>query len=114
MSASLRGSPLPPRRSSAGSVRRWSLSVSGAGTDSSEHGRSIWARVKGRTENALLRLPFAAAYMFRPGIIVPLHGAKSKTTVYRVFYTLTKPLLPLLRAAFPDQVLRRNKSAGPC
>jgi uncharacterized protein YbjT (DUF2867 family) len=79
--------------------------VSGAGTDSSEHGRSMWARVKGRTENALLRLPFAAAYMFRPGIIVPLYGAKSKTAIYRVFYTLAKPLLPLLRAAFPNHVL---------
>jgi uncharacterized protein YbjT (DUF2867 family) len=64
--------------------------VSGAGTDSSEHGRSMWARVKGRTENALLRLPFSAVYMFRPGIIVPLYGVKSKTVVYRVFYTLTK------------------------
>ena len=79
--------------------------VSGAGTDSSEHGRSMWARVKGRTENVLLRLPYAAAYMFRPEIIVPLYGAKSKTAVYRVFYTLVKPLLPLLRAAFPNQVL---------
>ena len=71
--------------------------VSGVGTDSSEHGRSMWARVKGRTENALLRLPFAAAYMFRPGIIVPLYGAKSKTAIYRVVYTLTKPLLPASR-----------------
>jgi uncharacterized protein YbjT (DUF2867 family) len=79
--------------------------VSGVGTNSSEHGRSMWARVKGRTENALLRLPFAAAYMFRPGIIVPLHGAKSRTAVYRVFYTVSKPLLPLLRAAFPYHVL---------
>ena len=79
--------------------------VSGVGTDSSEHGRSMWARVKGRTESALLRLPFAAAYMFRPGIIVPLHGIKSKTAIYRVFYTLTKPLLPLFHAAFPNYVL---------
>ena len=79
--------------------------VSGVGTDSSERGSSMWARVKGRTENALLRLPFAAAYMFRPGIIVPLHGIKSKTAFYRVFYTLTKPLLPLLHAAFPNHVL---------
>src|SRR5207248_10950968 len=59
--------------------------VSGAGTDSSERGRSMWARVKGRTENALLRLPFAAAYMFRPGIIQPLHRIKSKTKLYRLF-----------------------------
>ena len=49
--------------------------VSGAGTDSTEQGRSMWARIKGKTENALLRLPFAAAYMFRPGLIQPMHGA---------------------------------------
>jgi len=49
--------------------------VSGAGTDSSEQGRIMWARVKGKTENALRRLPFRAAYMFRPGFIEPLHGA---------------------------------------
>ncbi|MGA7649334.1 MAG: NAD(P)H-binding protein, partial [Thermoplasmata archaeon] len=53
--------------------------VSGAGTDSTEHGRSMWARVKGRTENELLRMPFRAAYMFRPGVIRPLHGIRSKT-----------------------------------
>jgi uncharacterized protein YbjT (DUF2867 family) len=65
--------------------------VSGAGTDSSERGRSMWARVKGKTENALLRLPFAGAYMFRPGLIEPLDGIKSKTKLYRVLYTITKP-----------------------
>lgn len=74
-------------------------------TDSSENGRIMWARVKGQTENALSRLPFAAAYMFRPGMIEPLHGIKSKTASYRVLYTLTKPLLPWIRAAFPDHVL---------
>jgi uncharacterized protein YbjT (DUF2867 family) len=79
--------------------------VSGAGTDSSERGRTMWTRVKGRTENALLRLPFAAAYMFRPGLIEPLDGIRSKTTVYRVLYTVAKPLLPLLRLTFPDHVL---------
>lgn len=79
--------------------------VSGAGTDSSENGRVMWANVKGRTENALSQLPFAAAYMFRPGIIEPLYGIKSKTTSYRVLYMLTKPLFPWIRAAFPDYVL---------
>jgi uncharacterized protein YbjT (DUF2867 family) len=79
--------------------------VSGAGTDPSERGRILWARVKGKTENALLRLPFAAAYMFRPGIIEPLDGIKSKTNVYQIFYTLGKPLLPLLRMIFPNYVL---------
>jgi len=79
--------------------------VSGAGTDSSEKGRTMWARVKGRTENALLRLPFKAAYMFRPGVIQPMHGARSKTTVYRVAYLFLKPWLPLLRRLFPRYIL---------
>jgi hypothetical protein len=64
----------------------------------------MWARVKGRTENALLRLPLKA-YMFRPGLIEPLDGIKSKTPAYRLLYGLTKPLLPLLRWSFPNQVL---------
>jgi len=79
--------------------------VSGAGTDSSGAGRVMWARVKGRTENALLALPFAAAYMLRPGIIQPLHGIKSKTPSYRIFYSLSAFLLPVLRAVFPNYVL---------
>ena len=79
--------------------------VSGAGTDSSGAGRVMWARVKGRTENALLALPFAAAYMLRPGIIQPLHGIKSKTRSYRIFYSLSAFLLPVLRAVFPNYVL---------
>jgi uncharacterized protein YbjT (DUF2867 family) len=79
--------------------------VSGSGTDSSEQGRSMWARVKGRTENALLRLPFRAAYMFRPGFIVPLDGIQSKTRSYRIFYLVLTPILPLLRWAFPKSIL---------
>jgi uncharacterized protein YbjT (DUF2867 family) len=78
--------------------------VSGAGTDSSEKGRTMWARVKGRTENALLALPFKA-YMFRPGIIEPLDGIESKTPAYRIFYKMAKPLLPLVRWALPNQIL---------
>ena len=79
--------------------------VSSAGTDSSEQGRTMWARVKGRTENAWLRLPFKAAYMFRPGVIEPLYGARSRTTSYRIFYALAKPLLPALRWALPGYIL---------
>ncbi|HEV2213215.1 MAG TPA: epimerase [Gammaproteobacteria bacterium] len=79
--------------------------VSGAGTDSSERGRAMWARVKGATENALLKLPFKAAYMFRPGIIQPLHGIRSKTPAYQAFYTATGWLLPPLRRLFPNQIL---------
>lgn len=79
--------------------------VSGAGTDSTEKGSSMWARVKGRTENALQRLPFKAVYLFRPGIIQPMHGVRSKTASYRMIYTLTKPLLPVLRVLLPRQIL---------
>jgi len=79
--------------------------VSGAGTDSTEKGRSNVGAGQGKTENALLRLPFKAAYMFRPGIIEPLYGVQSKTKIYRFFYTLTQPLLPLLRHAFPNYIL---------
>ena len=78
--------------------------VSGMGTDSTEQGRSMWARVKGRTENALLALPFRAAYMFRPGLIVGEEGGPSSTAWYRFLYVLMKPLLPLLKRAFPEQV----------
>jgi uncharacterized protein YbjT (DUF2867 family) len=78
--------------------------VSGAGADSSETSRVMWQRVRGKTENALLKLPFRGVYIFRPGMIQPV-GVKSKTTAYRWFYSLTKPLLPLLRAMLPDQIL---------
>lgn len=78
--------------------------VSGTGTDSSEKGSSMWARVKGKTENDLLRLTFKAAYMFRPGAIVPLHGARSKTKFVQALYTVTKPVLPILYALFPKYV----------
>ena len=77
--------------------------VSGAGADSGS--KIMWERVRGNTENALLRLPFRDVYIFRPGMIQPLDGIRSKTAAYRIFYTLTKPLLPLLRAALPRQVL---------
>jgi uncharacterized protein YbjT (DUF2867 family) len=78
--------------------------VSGAGTYSTEHGRTMWARVKGKTENDILKLPFKAAYMFRPGFIQPLHGIVSKTTSYRIFYSAIKPFLPLMRKIFPTQI----------
>jgi uncharacterized protein YbjT (DUF2867 family) len=66
--------------------------VSGQGTDSSERGRIMWARVKGRTENALLGMQFRAATMFRPGLIQPQRGIRSRTRLYRAFYDLTGPL----------------------
>jgi uncharacterized protein YbjT (DUF2867 family) len=79
--------------------------VSGSGTDSTERGRIMWARVKGKTENDILKLPFKAAYMFRIGFIQPLHGIVSKTKSYRIFYQLLTPILPLLRSLFPRQIL---------
>jgi len=85
--------------------------VSGTGTDSSEIGRMMWARVKGKTENALLRMPFAAAYMFRPGFIEPANGEISRNKLYRALFVVTKPLLPLLRAIFPNQILTTHQIA---
>jgi len=79
--------------------------VSGAGTDSSEKGRIMWARIKGKTENALMRLPFRAVYAFRPGVIQPLHGIRSRTAAYRVGYMVMRPLMPVLRWAFPNSIL---------
>lgn len=78
--------------------------VSGMGTDSMERGRTMWARVKGRTENALLRLPFRAAYMFRPAAIIPQHGITSRTRWYRWLYAAARPLWPLVRRLAPDYV----------
>jgi len=78
------------------------LFISGAGTDSTGQSRTMWARVKGKTENALLRLPFKSAYMFRPGVIQPLHGIQSKTPSYRVLYAILSPLLPLARNLLPQ------------
>ena len=79
--------------------------VSGAGTDASERGRTMWARVKGRTENALRRLPFRRVYLFRPGFIQPLHGIRSRTAWYRILYAVFRPLAPLVRRLFPGATL---------
>jgi uncharacterized protein YbjT (DUF2867 family) len=75
--------------------------VSGAGADSTEQGRLMWARVKGKTENAILKMPFKGSYAFRPGVVQPMHGERSRTTAYRVLYSVTKPLLPLLKRILP-------------
>jgi len=70
--------------------------ISGAGTDSSEKGKQMWARVKGKTENALLALGFKDAYMFRPAFIRPLKGVKSRTFLYNFLYVIISPLIPLI------------------
>ena len=85
--------------------------VTGAGTDSTEHGRTMWARVKGETENALLRLPFRAAYMFRPAGIQPLHGritSKAKWVQACPVYTVTNPLLSWMQR-FPKYITTTEK-----
>jgi len=93
----------------ARSLGRWNPGltfcyVSGQGTDGSGRGRVMWARVKGETENALLALDGVEAYMFRPGLIQPLHGIRSKTRVYRAMYALTGPLLLVLRKLAPRRI----------
>lgn len=77
--------------------------VSGEGSDSTERSRTMWARVKGMTENRLLQLPLDA-YMFRPGYIQPLKGARSKTRIYNALYFLSSPLFPVLERIMPNHV----------
>jgi hypothetical protein len=74
--------------------------VSGAGTDGTEKGKRMWARVKGKTENDLLTLPFRAAYNFRPGFIKPIKGQKNAFTLARVMGAV----YPLWKALFPKYV----------
>jgi uncharacterized protein YbjT (DUF2867 family) len=76
--------------------------VTGRGTDSTERGSLMWARIKGKTENDLLKLPFKAAYMFRPAGIQPLHGVRSKTAWVQAIYVATSPLLTLLTRVAPQ------------
>lgn len=79
--------------------------VSGVGTDSSEKGRSMWARIKGKTENDLLNMGFKQAYMFRPGAIIPLRGTEPSSKVYKVLIRNLTWLLKLMKKLMPDQVV---------
>lgn len=79
--------------------------VSGQGTDSSEKGRIMWARVKGKTENDLLQKGFRQAYMFRPGIIIPLRGIKSRTKMYQFMYDYFLWLVRLIKALAPNSTV---------
>lgn len=83
--------------------------VTGEGTDDTEKARSMWARVKGKTENALRALPFRAAYMFRPGYIQPRRGIRSKTRLYRIFYAVLWPLYPVLSRVMPGMVTSSDR-----
>ena len=83
--------------------------VSGAGTDGTGKGRSMWARIKGMTENRLLEIPFKAVYLFRPGYIQPMKGVRSKTRLYRAMYAVLAPFYPLWRTLFPNLVTTTEK-----
>ncbi|WP_328418800.1 MULTISPECIES: NAD-dependent epimerase/dehydratase family protein [unclassified Micromonospora] len=82
--------------------------VSGVGTDSTGRGRVMWARVKGRTENAVRDL-LPNGYAARPGFIQPTHGAVSRTRWYRVLYAVTSPLFPVVSRLFPNQVTSTDR-----
>jgi len=83
--------------------------VSGQGTDSTEKGRTMWARVKGKTENDLLTLGFKKAFMFRPGAIIPLRGIKSKTKLYQFFYDYFLWLLKLMKRLMPNSIVNTTQ-----
>jgi len=83
--------------------------VSGAGSDSTGRGPTMWARVKGMAENAVLNAPFRASYVFRPGYIQPLHGVTSRTRLYRVFYAILRPVTQLLVPLMPKYATTTEK-----
>ena len=83
--------------------------VSGKGSDSSEKGRSMWARIKGKTENKIFSLSFNSAFMMRPGFILPLKGVRSGNSWYRFIYGVLSPINPLLLAMFPQAILTTER-----
>ena len=82
---------------------------SGSGTDSTEKGRMMWARVKGKTENDLLDLGFRQAFMFRPGMIIPLRGIKSRTKSYQFMYDYFMWLVKLIKMLSPNSVVNTTQ-----
>jgi len=78
--------------------------ISGANTDATERGSVMWARVKGETENAIAKMGFKGAYMFRPGYIQPMRGARSKTALYQGIYNVVGVLYPLFKSVAPNHV----------
>ena len=83
--------------------------ISGAGTDSSEKGRVMWARVKGEAENRLLDLPFGNVWLFRPGYVQPMKGVRSRTRMYNAAYAVLGPLYPVLSRLGPGVVTTTEK-----
>jgi uncharacterized protein YbjT (DUF2867 family) len=83
--------------------------VSGEGTDSTEKGRSMWARIKGKTENDLIKMGFKQTFMFRPGAIIPLRGIKSRTKAYQFMYDYFMWLVKLIKALAPKSVVNTTQ-----
>jgi len=83
--------------------------VSGQGTDSSEKGRSMWARVKGKTENDLLEMGFRQAYMFRPGAIIPLRGIEPSNKLYRVLIKNLAWMIKLMKKIAPNAIVNTTE-----
>jgi uncharacterized protein YbjT (DUF2867 family) len=83
--------------------------VSGRGADSSGMSRTMWSRVKGEAENAILSLPFKSKYVFRPAMVRPERGIRSRTAAYNAIYAVVRPLVPLIQAAFPSSVSTTSK-----
>jgi len=83
--------------------------VSGEGTDSSEKGRMMWARVKGKTENDLLNLGFKQSFMFRPGAIIPLRSIKSRTKSYQFMYDYFMWLVKIIKFIAPNSVVNTTQ-----
>ena len=83
--------------------------VSGVATDSTEKGKTMWARVKGKTENAILKLPFKSVFLFRPGFIRPENGIKSKTPLYNTLYNIAIPLYPIMKLISPNSFTTNSK-----
>jgi uncharacterized protein YbjT (DUF2867 family) len=83
--------------------------VSGAGADSSGTSRTMWKRIKGNAENALLAMPFRGVYIFRPAFIQPLHGIRSRTKLYNLLYSLLAPLYPVLKTVAPGYATTTEK-----
>ncbi len=81
--------------------------VSGAGTNAQS--KTMWARIKGETENEILAMPFARKFVFRPAFVRPMHGITSRTKAYRVLYAVLRPVVPLVAALAPGQVSTTEK-----
>ena len=83
--------------------------VSGASTDSTENGKTMWARVKGKTENDLMALGFKQTFMFRPGAIIPLRGIKSRTKAYQFMYDYFMWFVKLIKFMAPNSVVNTSE-----